>query len=97
MNPPYPPVSGPTRWRVVRVPSRPAGGLLARLDAVPGSPLRDATLAVAGDPAAVLVLAAAVEVPADATRTMTLWYAAVALLGLVVLLAVALLYGRRRR
>jgi hypothetical protein len=66
---------------------------------VPGSPLLDALGPVpAGDPAvAGLVLAAAVEVPADATRTVTLWYAAVALLGLVVLLAVAVVYGRRRR
>jgi hypothetical protein len=66
---------------------------------VPGSCLLDAALGpgAAGEPAvAGLVLAAAVEVPADASRTVTLWYAAVALLGLVVLLAVALLYGRRR-
>ena len=67
---------------------------------MPGSSLLDAALGpaeAAERSVAGLVLAAAVEVPADATRTVTLWYAAVALLGLVVLLAVAVLYGRRRR
>ena len=54
--------------------------------------------AVAGEsPGAGLLLAAAVEVPADAARTVTVWYVVVALLGLAVLLVVAGLYGRRRR
>ena len=40
--------------------------------------------------------AAAVEVPADVARTGLLWYAAVAVLALAVLVAVALV-GRHRR
>ncbi len=61
------------------------------------SPRRGPLPGAAGDvPAAGLTLAAALEVPASAARTVALWYAAVALLGLLVLLAVAVAYGRHR-